>query len=160
MTDAHGIDHGDASPELLEAVTAIESGLGDIFTQFRRLVAENANRMHPGMMPGTYKVFTVIARMAPVTAKALAEHMELDKAQVSRTIRELEELDLVTRSPDPRDGRAFVIEATPEALARLDEARSHHGRTVLTRVSQWPLEDAQRLGELLHRLTRHDPPQA
>ena len=42
----------------------------------------------------------------------------------SRTVRELEDLGLITRTPDPEDGRSSLLSPTPEGLERLAAARA------------------------------------
>ena len=76
-----------------EAVRALEAEFGELVNRFRRIITENAHRVSPGLLPGAYKVFTTIVRREPVTTSALAEILTADKGQISRTVRELEELD-------------------------------------------------------------------
>ena len=60
---------------------------------------------------GAYKVFTTIVRRESITASALTEHLLMDKGQLSRTVRELEQLGLIERRPDPDDGRSSLLSA-------------------------------------------------
>lgn len=90
-----------------EAVRALEAEFGELINRFRRIITENANRVSPGMLPGAYKVFTTIVRREQVTLSALAEALLSDKGQISRTVRELEQLGLVQRTLTPTTaGRA------------------------------------------------------
>lgn len=149
MTDAPDEDPRD------EAMRAVEAGLSGIFAQYRRLIRRNAEALHPGMLPGTYKLFTVIVRQAPVTASELGEWLEMDKSQISRLVKELEELGLVSRHPDETDRRSYVIEPTEEGRERLELARTPQEATLRDRLSAWEVDDVRRLGELLHALTDH-----
>ena len=106
-----------------DAVRALEAEFGELVTEFRRLLAENAHRVSPGMLPGEYKVFTTIVRLETTTISALAETLMADKGQISRTVRELEALGLVSRTPDPADGRSVLLSPTPEGIERLTAAR-------------------------------------
>ena len=45
-----------------EAVRALEAEFGDLINRMRRILADNADRLSPGMLPGAYKVFTTIVR--------------------------------------------------------------------------------------------------
>src|SRR6185437_10661366 len=105
------------------AVQALESEFGELIARFRRIITEAAHRVSPGMLPGAYKVFTTIVRREHTTMSALAEMLMMDKGQLSRTVRELEQLGLVTRVPDPKDGRSSILSPTAEGLARLEAAR-------------------------------------
>ena len=114
-----------------DAVRTLESEFGELINRFRRIITENAQRVSPGMLPGAYKVFTTIVRRESVTLSALAEGLMSDKGQISRTVRELEQLGLIERTPDPDDGRSSLLSPTPEGLQRLADARAPQERTLV-----------------------------
>ncbi|HEY6801380.1 MAG TPA: MarR family transcriptional regulator, partial [Agromyces sp.] len=114
-----------------EAVRALEAEFGELINRFRRIISENAGRVSPGMLPGAYKVFTTIVRRESITLSALAESLMADKGQISRTVRELEQLGLIERTPDPDDGRSSLLSPTPEGLTRLAAARAPQERTLV-----------------------------
>lgn len=148
-----GAEHGpEADEERGDAVRALEAEFGELITHFRRIVMENANRVSPGMLPGAYKTLTTIARHEQVTASALAERMLVDKGQVSRMIRELEGLGLIGRSPDPNDGRSFLLSLTPLGRERLAEARLPQQGLLLKALTGWSIADIEDLTRLLHAL--------
>jgi DNA-binding MarR family transcriptional regulator len=136
-----------------EAVRALEGEFSELINRFRRIITENANRVSPGMLPGAYKVFTTIARRESVTQSALAEGLMVDKGQLSRTVRELEQLGLIERTPDPTDGRSSLLSPTAFGLERLSAARFPQETALLEALSDWPLEDIHNLSRLLHALT-------
>lgn len=142
----------DADPERAAAVEALEAEFSELITHFRRLVIRNANQVSPGLLPGAYKVFTTIARFERVSMSALAERMVIDKGQLSRAIRELEQLGLVERTPDPRDGRVSLISLTTHGKERLKAARVPQEGMLLHTVAGWRLEDVQNFTRLLHGL--------
>lgn len=142
------------SPEVrTEAVRALEAEFSELFTHVRRIVVENANRLSPGMLPGAYKVFTTIARREQVTLSALAECLHSDKGQMSRTVRELETLGLVTRTPDPTDGRSSLLSPTAEGLERLRAVRSPRESALSQALDRWAVDDIRELTRLLHSLS-------
>ncbi|MFH8249142.1 MarR family winged helix-turn-helix transcriptional regulator [Microbacterium sp. B2969] len=141
-----------------EAVRALEAEFGELITQFRRVITENAHRVNPGMLPGAYKVFTTIVRRESITISALAEQLLMDKGQISRTVRELEQLGLVARTPDPTDGRSSLLSPTPEGLERLDAARHPRESGLADALDGWNVEDIERLTQLLHALTNGTTP--
>ena len=150
MSDAEDIVD---SPEArADAVRALEAEFGELITHFRRIITENANRVSPGLLPGAYKIFTTIARCERVTVSALSERMLMDKGQVSRMVRELEDLGLVERSADPTDGRSFLLELTPLGTERLSVARLPQEGMLLRTLSDWSLTDIGNLTRLLHAL--------
>ncbi|MCR2791955.1 MarR family transcriptional regulator [Microbacterium sp. zg.Y625] len=144
--------------ERAEAVRSLEAEFSELISRIRKIITENAHRVSPGMLPGAYKVFTSIVRCEPVTQAALAEQLALDKGQLSRTVRELEELGLVTRTPDPADRRSSRLSATPEGLARLAAARAPQQGTLHAVLEDWDLDDIRNLTRLLRALTNGTPP--
>jgi len=54
-----------------DAVRALEAEFGELISRMRRVLADNAQRVSPGMLPGAYKVFTTIVRRESVTEVAL-----------------------------------------------------------------------------------------
>ena len=114
------------------------------------------------MLPGAYKVFTTIVRRESVTLSALAEALMADKGQISRTVRELEQLGLVHAHADPDDGRSSLLSPTAEGLERLAAARAPAGELARsTRLDDWSVDEIDSLTRLLHALThrrrRPDP---
>jgi len=148
----------DAREVRAQAVRTLEAEFSELITQFRRVILENAHRLSPGMLPGAYKVFTTIVRRDHVTISALAETLMADKGQISRTVRELENLGLVVRTPDPSDGRSSILTATPEGLERLDAARNPRESALADSLESWDVADIERLAHLLRALTSGTAP--
>lgn len=143
-----------------DAVRALEAEFGELITHFRRIIVENANRVSPGMLPGAYKTLTTIARCGEVTSSALAERMLIDKSQVSRTVRELEDLGLIERTPDPRDGRSSLLRLTASGTERLAAARLPQEGMLMQSLEEWSVEDIGNLSRLLHALATGISPRA
>ncbi len=141
-----------ASSSRNDAVRELEAEFGELITRFQRVISEIANRVSPGLLPGAYKVFTTIARRDGVTLSTLADHLMMDKGQLSRTIRELESLGLISRAPDPADGRSSLLSATAEGRGRLEAARAPQQGLLLDAIVDWPLDDIHALTRLLHAL--------
>jgi DNA-binding MarR family transcriptional regulator len=64
-------------------------------------------------------------------ASVLAERAHLSRQAITQLVDELEELGVVSRTPDPEDGRAKIVAYTPEALVHFDA-----GRTVIADIEQ------------------------
>ena len=140
------------------AVRALEGEVGELINQFRLILAANAERLSPGLLPGAYKVFTTIVRRESVTISALAEALMMDKGQLSRTVRELEHLGLVHRTPDPEDGRSSLLSPTDEGLERLAVARRPYENSLVTTLEDWPVEEIETLARLLRALSTGTTP--
>jgi DNA-binding MarR family transcriptional regulator len=140
------------------AVRALEAEFGELIARFRRLLTDAAHRVNPGMLPGAYKVFTTVVRREHTTMSALAETLMMDKGQLSRTVRELEQLGLVTREPDPHDGRSSILSPTAEGLARLEAARVPQADGLAHALQGWEIADIRELTRLMHALVSEEPP--
>jgi len=143
-----------------EAVRALEAEFSELFGRVRRLMLDIADRVSPGMLPGAYKVFTTIVRRPGTTASELAEQLMADKGQMSRTVRELEQLGLVERTPDPADRRSHLLSPTPEGLERLAAARTPQAHMLAGALEKWPIDEIRDLTRLLHALSANELPRA
>ncbi|MFT4052049.1 MAG: MarR family transcriptional regulator [Microbacterium sp.] len=143
-----------------EAVRALEAEFGDLLSRMRRILTEIAGRVSPGLLPGAYKVFTTIVHRESISQSALADHLLVDKGQLSRTVRDLEQLGLVRRDPDPDDGRASILSPTPLGRERLAAARAPQENALLHALDDWPLDEIRSLTRLLHALTTGVTPSA
>lgn len=143
----------DDLPTRTEAVRALEAQFGELINRMRRVLTENAQRVSPGMLPGAYKVFTTVVNRERISQSALAEVLMVDKGQLSRTARELEQLGLIQRESDPDDGRASILSPTALGLERLAAARAPQEHTLMGTLRDWPLDDIHNLTRLLHALS-------
>lgn len=143
----------DGSGARTEAVRALEGEFGELINRMRAILLENAQRVSPGMLPAAYKVFTTIARRGRIAQSALADDLVVDKGQLSRTVRDLEQQGFIAREPDPADGRASILSATPLGRERLAAARAPQEDALVRALQAWPLEDVENLTRLLRALT-------
>ncbi|GAA5025598.1 MarR family winged helix-turn-helix transcriptional regulator [Microbacterium fluvii] len=148
----------DSEQARIDAVRGLEAEFGELVNTMRRMVADNAARLAPGMLPAAYKVFTTIVRRESVTQSALSELLMADKGQISRTVHDLEDLGLVERTPDPNDRRSSLLSPTAEGLARLQQARAPMERSLVSTVQQWRVDEIRSLTQLLHALTTGELP--
>ena len=75
-------------------------------------------RQHPGVDPAAYPLLFALA-VGPMRMSELAAHIHSDISTVSRQVAHFEALGLITRDPDPTDGRAQQLHLTDDALALL-----------------------------------------
>ena len=94
-----------------------------------------------------------VARLAPVRATDLAEHVHLDLSTISRHLRGLEESGLLERSPDPDDRRASLLSVTDEGRVVLERATAARTALFATATSSWTDAEVDELVRLLHRLS-------
>ena len=73
---------------------------------------------------GTASALWTINAHGPLRMSALAEREAVALPTVSRLVANLEQLGYVTRTPDPEDGRARLLVATPEGADVITHART------------------------------------
>lgn len=135
------------------AVRGLEDAFARLIRQHRQVIAHQAAAISPGLSLGATKAFIMLCNGGTMTPSALAELLLLDRAQVSRMVRDLEDEGLITRTPDPRDRRSALLAATDEGRARLDAARGGPAGTGLRAdLAHWDGADIRTLTHLLGRL--------
>ncbi len=105
-----------------------------------------------GLQPAQVQLLFTLHRATECRVAALAEHQLVDPSVVSRQIGSLEKEGLLTRRPDPEDGRAALVSLTDAGLARLREVRDMHVAALAASVADWPDERIERLADDLLEL--------
>jgi DNA-binding MarR family transcriptional regulator len=149
MTASHAV----GSPDVDTALGDLQAHLNLIFARTRSLWKESAARVHPELPVAGYKLLTFLARAGSANAHELAEKFEMDKSVVSRTVRQLEDLDLLESHPDERDGRLRVLTATPAACAALAEVRHEYGSRLRAVVDELTPEEMQAASKVFRLLS-------
>src|SRR6478752_7920153 len=92
----------------------------------RRLRQEAAAETS-GLTPTSVAALATIERHGPLTPSELAEIERVKRPSMTRTLGCLEREGLIERTPDPADGRSFLVainDAGRERLARLRRRKS------------------------------------
>jgi DNA-binding MarR family transcriptional regulator len=98
--------------------------LRDAYRRFDEELAADmaAAREHFGVRPVHDAVLAYLDRDG-TRASVLAERSRLTRQAITQLVDELEQRGVVTRRPDPTDGRAKIIQYTPDALTHFDATR-------------------------------------
>lgn len=143
----------DETEERSAAVRGLEQAFSELMSEWRRVLSTAAEAVHPGLLPGSYKVLSVLERIGgAATLSVLSERLGADKGLISRSVSELEEAGLVARTPDPRDGRVRVIQPTERGTQRLAAARALYEDRLTITLGEWPLESVTLLTKLVSAL--------
>jgi len=134
------------------ATDALERELSVMFRRARAASGELARELHPELEAAAYGLLVRLDEVQPERATDLAGYFGVGKATVSRQLRVLEDLGLITREPDPADGRAYLMRLTEEGRARFDRVRSVRRERYLSRLVGWDRAEIAELSRLLHRL--------
>ncbi len=144
-----------ADPEM----EALERELTVFYRRARASSGEMARLVHPDLEPSAYGLLVRLEETGAERATDLAAYFGVGKATMSRQLRALEELGLVSRDQDPADGRAFLVRLTIEGLARFRCVRDARRAGYRNRLAAWERADVRDLARLLRRLNCDEPVQ-
>lgn len=139
-----------------DLISEVERQFSILVRQARHSLRRRAADLHPGLMTVGYKVATVLSREEPRTQGQLAEELGSDKATISRAVKQLEELELVHRTPDPQDRRASLVHLTPTGRERVLASSAAERRLLHSRLSSWSADELERFISLLARLNENE----
>jgi DNA-binding MarR family transcriptional regulator len=137
-----------------ESLHQLENEVAVLLRRLKRVVGERAVLVHPELQSTGYLMLAWVAEEGPARASRLADHFHVDKAAISRQLQQLQDLGLVTRTPDPADGRATLVSATEEAVTRLEEITVARRRMLDDRLGDWSAEDLDEFARMLARYNK------
>jgi DNA-binding MarR family transcriptional regulator len=113
----------------------------------RRLRAAGGDLSH-----GLLSALATIGKRGPIRLADLAQRELVSAPSATRLVTELEARGLVTRTVDPADGRAFLIETTEAGAQTILQARSARAELVAELLGQLNRADAAALAAALPAL--------
>jgi DNA-binding MarR family transcriptional regulator len=81
-------------------------------------------RAEPGPALPLLAVLSGLDREGPASVSDLAAAQRMRPQSMAQTVKELEQAGLVTRRPDPADGRRAYVELTPAGRKALEDSRA------------------------------------
>lgn len=141
-----------AADAYAEVVSEVEKQFAMMVIQARKNIRNKAVAVHPELQPHGFRVLIALAKEGPQNQGLLAEQTGSDKTVTSRTIKHLQCLNLISRSADPKDGRAHLVSLTEDAHTRLEGSLAQSRRTLHDKLTQWDLDEVERFAGLLAKL--------
>lgn len=126
-----------------------------LFRLMRVLMAHHrqAPRGHddvdPAAQPLLFKLTEGSCRIS-----TLAELTHGEVSTISRHVRNFERLGLVSKDPDPADGRAARVSLTQQGRAYIEQLRGRHAERMSTILASWSGAEVAELTATLERLTQ------
>lgn len=140
------------NPALGGLIDEVESQFATMFVNARNSLRARAAAIDPLLSPIGYKVLAIIWRDGARQQGCVAEEMDIDKALMSRTIKQLEQFGLVERTIDPSDGRAMLVSMTEAARKRFDATVARARHVLHDRLADWEIDEVRRFTDLLAKL--------
>ncbi|QEV20221.1 MarR family winged helix-turn-helix transcriptional regulator [Streptomyces alboniger] len=144
--------HGDAGPAVDREFLSLERELSLLMRRARARSGEMARQVHPDLEPAAYGLLVCLDDSGPQRATDLAAYIGVGKATMSRQLRAMEELGLVSREPDPADGRAWLIRLTPDGRTRFRTVRAARRARYVRQLQGWDRAEVAELARLLGQL--------
>ncbi|WP_369214741.1 MarR family winged helix-turn-helix transcriptional regulator [Streptomyces flavofungini] len=141
-----------AEPGADREFLSLERELSLLMRRARASSGEMARQVHPDLEPAAYGLLVCLDDGGPQRATDLAAYIGVGKATMSRQLRALEELGLVSRAPDPADGRAWLIRLTPDGRTRFRTVRAARRAQYVRRLQGWDRAEVAELARLLGQL--------
>ncbi|WP_343235203.1 MarR family transcriptional regulator [Streptomyces sp. SID10853] len=138
-----GVDH-----EFL----ALERELTVFLRRARASSGEMSRAVHPDLEAAAYGLLVCLDEWGGQRATDLAAYIGVGRATMSRQLRSLENLGLVTREQDPGDGRAFLVQLTVEGRERMRRVRDARRSEYVRKLDGWDRSEVAELARLLHHL--------
>jgi DNA-binding MarR family transcriptional regulator len=95
-----------------------------------------------------------ITDTGPVRLSELADWQEVDRSTMTTQVRRLEDLGLVDRDDDPRDGRAVLVSATRAGAARHRRTKQTARSLYEKLLDNWSEDDMRAAAQVARRLTQ------
>lgn len=108
-----------------------------------------------GLSPSLTSALATVARHGPLTPSELADRERVKRPTATRFIACLEQAGLLTREPDPQDGRSYSVTTSTRGAALLASARRRKNAYLargLRSLDADELATLERAAELLERL--------
>ena len=137
-----------------EELGRLEQEVGVLIRRVKRVIGERARAVHPDLQPASYLMLTFLATEGPQRSSVMSERFNVDKGAISRQVQHLCELGLLVRNPDPVDGRAMLISATPDAVRRMDAVDRDRRRWLEEQLADWSEDDLRTFVEDLGRYNK------
>jgi DNA-binding MarR family transcriptional regulator len=144
------------------AAKTTDTSIADTAAQLRMAIVRTARSLRQdaaaetgGLTPTSTATLASIDRFGPLTPSELAEIERVKRPSMTRTLACLERERLVERTPDPADGRSFLVainDAGRERMVRLRRRKSAYLARRLRKLAPEEVETLARAAELLDRM--------
>jgi DNA-binding MarR family transcriptional regulator len=134
-----------------DLLVGLEQEIGVMMRRVKHVIGARARLVHPELQGSSYLMLSWLAAAGPQRASAMADRFGIDKGAISRQVQHLLDLGLADREPDPDDGRATLVSASADAVAKLEAVTADRRRWLDGRLAGWSEDDLAGFVELLRR---------
>jgi DNA-binding MarR family transcriptional regulator len=155
LAAASGFDLPDVDPHL--ASTSVGFNLVRVAKKIERDIETNFARP-AGLTFAGFRLMTTLKYDGPMSPRRLADLLSISTASVTSALHTLERAGLLTRTPQPDDGRMLVVTLTEQGETVIDEFlhwwTAHRQKSWLEHLTP---DEELTLARLLAKVSRHEP---
>ncbi|MEV4736219.1 MULTISPECIES: MarR family winged helix-turn-helix transcriptional regulator [unclassified Microbacterium] len=132
----------------LEAWESLFRAQHELFTEM------NADFDHSDLGQAEYDVLLTVTRSPDMSARLrdVTSNMLISQPSVSRLVDRMVTRGLVSKCPDPDDGRGALITATDAGARAFRSVATVHGRSIASRMSRLDDDELRTLRDLAQKL--------
>lgn len=135
----------------LEAWESLFRAQHELFTEM------NTDFDDTGLGQAEYDVLLTVTRSPGMSARLrdVTSNMLISQPSVSRLVDRMVARGLVSKCPDPDDGRGALIRATDAGIREFRSVATVHGRSIAERMSRLDDDELKTLRDLAEKLRGH-----
>lgn len=123
--------------------------LHDLLHLFRARLLESLEAVQPGLTFNEFRILMHTGRHPGITQKELVEHSHTDKAQMARTLAQLQDKGWLERSASEADKRVRCLQLSTRGQQLFDQLRSRREQIATELLSNFPAAQQALLHDLL-----------
>lgn len=123
--------------------------LHDLLHLFRARLLESLEAVQPGLTFNEFRILMHTGRHPGITQKELVEHSHTDKAQMARTLAQLQDKGWLERSASEADKRVRCLQLSAQGQKLFDQLRHRREQIATELLSDFPQAQQGLLHELL-----------
>ncbi|MDH1474606.1 MarR family transcriptional regulator [Comamonas thiooxydans] len=123
--------------------------LHDLLHLFRARLLESLEAVQPGLTFNEFRILMHTGRHPGITQKELVEHSHTDKAQMARTLAQLQDKGWLERSASEADKRVRCLQLSARGQQLFDQLRHRREQIATELLSDFPEAQQGLLHDLL-----------
>jgi len=134
-----------------DGYSRVEQELAVLLRRAHASSGDLSRDVHPDLQATAYALLARLHDLGGARAADLSDYFGIDKGALSRQLRLLEELQLISRETETADRRSHRLTLTARGRGRLTQARRARRRLIRAELAGWPAGDVDAFGDLLAR---------
>ena len=123
--------------------------LHDLMHLFRARLLQSLERIQPGLTFNEFRILMHTGRNPGITQKELVEHSHTDKAQMARTLAQLQDKGWLERCTSEADKRVRCLQLSAQGQQLFAQLKNQREQIAAELLRDFPANQQKQLRELL-----------